>query len=46
MSNTTEDVVFLKVDVDESEELSTTYNITAMPTFTFFKRESRVCLKT
>jgi thioredoxin 1 len=35
-------VKFLKFDVDESEELSVAYEITAMPTFIFFKDGSIV----
>ncbi|XP_014488686.1 PREDICTED: thioredoxin-2 [Dinoponera quadriceps] len=32
-----EDVVFLKVDVDECEEIAAEYKITSMPTFVFIK---------
>ncbi|KAF4530578.1 hypothetical protein B566_EDAN006784 [Ephemera danica] len=35
-------VVFLKVDVDECEELAAEYSITAMPTFLFFKNKKTV----
>ncbi|CAG0922345.1 unnamed protein product [Notodromas monacha] len=38
------DVVFLKVDVDELEELTTLYNISCMPTFLFFKNSTKVKL--
>jgi len=30
-------IVFLKVDVDEAEEIATKYEIRAMPTFIYFK---------
>jgi len=33
MSNTFEDVVFMKVDVDDNAETAATYNVSAMPTF-------------
>lgn len=33
---------FLKVDVDEAEEISSTYNISAMPTFVFIKDGAEV----
>ena len=33
MSNTYDDVVFLKVDVDENAETAANYNVSAMPTF-------------
>ena len=36
------DVVFLKVDVDENEETSQEYSISAMPTFIFVKNNSKV----
>nr|CAH7730193.1 unnamed protein product [Callosobruchus chinensis] len=32
------DVVLLKVDVDECEELAREYNIAAMPTFVYIKK--------
>jgi len=32
------DVVFLKVDVDEAEEVAGKYEISAMPTFKFIKK--------
>jgi thioredoxin 1 len=42
MSNSMDDVVFLKVDVDEAEDVAQEYNITAMPTFVFLKKSKRV----
>jgi len=36
------DVIFLKVDVDECEEIASRYNISCMPTFLFFKSGERV----
>lgn len=33
LSNTYDDVVFLKVDVDENPETAANYNVSAMPTF-------------
>ena len=36
------DVVFLKVDVDECEELSTEHQISSMPTFIYFKNGEQV----
>ncbi|XP_011298684.1 thioredoxin-2 [Fopius arisanus] len=37
LSNEFTDIVFLKVDIDENEEISTEYEITSMPTFVFIK---------
>ncbi|XP_070541288.1 thioredoxin-like [Ptychodera flava] len=37
LSDEITDVVFLKVDVDDNSETAETYNISAMPTFVFFK---------
>ncbi|GAB6022345.1 Thioredoxin-2 [Chamberlinius hualienensis] len=37
MSQVYTDVVFLKVDVDENDEVAATYKISCMPTFAFFK---------
>jgi len=36
------DVVFLKVDVDECEEVATDYNISCMPTFILLKNSEKV----
>jgi len=36
------DVVFLKVDVDECEELAMQYQISCMPTFLFFKGGEKI----
>ena len=36
------DVKFLKVDIDQLEELAVEYNITAMPTFKFIKGQKEV----
>lgn len=36
------DVVFLKVDVDECEDIASDYEITAMPTFVFIKNKKKV----
>jgi len=42
MSTSMTDVVFLKVDVDEAEDVAGNYNVTAMPTFMFFKKGEKV----
>jgi len=42
MSNEMTDVVFLKVDVDENEEIATEYKVSAMPTFMFFKDGKKI----
>ena len=39
-------VVFLKVDVDEAEDVAQEYNISAMPTFVFLKNGQKVILIT
>jgi len=36
------DVVFLKVDVDECEDIAAEYEITAMPTFVFIKHKQKI----
>jgi len=38
----TEDVVFLKVDVDECEDIAAKYSVNAMPTFVFIKSGEKV----
>ena len=35
-------VVFLKVDVDEAEDVAAEYSIQAMPTFIFMKNKAKV----
>lgn len=35
-------VVFLKVDVDECEDVAAEYEITSMPTFVFIKNKNKV----
>merc|ERR1712012_1191950 len=42
MDKTMDDVVFLKVDVDECEDIAAEYNMTAMPTFIFIKSKAKV----
>ena len=42
MSEQMSNVVFLKVDVDQNEEAAAEYNISAMPTFIFFKGGKKV----
>ena len=37
LSESMEDVVFIKVDVDENQETAAKYNVSAMPTFVFIK---------
>lgn len=37
-----DEVVFLKVDVDENEEIASTYEISCMPTFLFIKKREKV----
>lgn len=37
-------VVFLKIDVDECEDLAQQFNITNMPTFVFLKKNAVVCI--
>lgn len=40
-----QDVLFLKVDVDECEEIAAEYEISSMPTFIFIKEGKVVCIK-
>merc|ERR1712141_599940 len=42
LSKKLEDVVFLKVDVDDVEDVAAEYKITAMPTFIFLKKKEQV----
>ena len=42
MSKMYPSVTFLKVDVDESAELTELYNVRAMPTFVFLKNGTQV----
>ena len=42
ISKTMSDVVVLKVDVDDCEDVAAEYKITAMPTFIFFKNKAKV----
>ncbi|CAN9509295.1 unnamed protein product [Ophioblennius macclurei] len=37
-----QDVVFLKVDVDEAEDIAAHYGITSMPTFIFFRNQAQL----
>merc|ERR1711976_99947 len=37
-----DNVVFVKVDVDENEDAASQYNISAMPTFVFIKNKEKV----
>lgn len=40
------DVVFLKVDVDENEDVAMVYQVSCMPTFVFIKEEKKVSYAT
>ena len=42
MTKTKENVVFLKVDVDDCEDTAAQYKITTMPTFLFVKSNTKV----
>ena len=42
MAGKMDNVVFLKVDVDEAEDVAGEYNISAMPTFVFLKDGKKV----
>ena len=35
-------VQFIKVDVDEQEEIAATYSVSAMPTFMFFRKGAKL----
>ena len=42
MSKEMPDVVFIKVDVDECEDVASDYNISCMPTFLYLKNGDKV----
>eukprot|EP00095_Tigriopus_kingsejongensis_P009072 maker-scaffold742_size103727-snap-gene-0.15 protein:Tk09072 transcript:maker-scaffold742_size103727-snap-gene-0.15-mRNA-1 annotation:"Thioredoxin-2" len=42
MAGSMAEVVFLKVDVDEAEDVAAEYNVTAMPTFILIKNSEKV----
>ena len=42
MAGEMSNVVFIKVDVDEAEDVAQEYNISAMPTFVFLKNGQKV----
>ena len=42
MSKSHDNVVFLKVDVDEAEDAAQEFNVSAMPTFIFMKSKVKV----
>ena len=42
MAEANPEVLFLKVDVDECEDLASDYNISCMPTFLFLKNGAKV----
>lgn len=42
MSEEMSDVVFLKVDVDELQDLAAEQSVSAMPTFFFFKKGTKI----
>lgn len=44
MSKEYTNVVFIKVDVDECEDIASEYNISCMPTFLFLKSGAKVSI--
>jgi len=46
MSKNMDNVVFLKVDVDEVEDITEEYQVQAMPTFIFIKKGEKVDILT
>ncbi|NEU34021.1 thioredoxin family protein, partial [bacterium LRH843] len=36
------DVVFLKVDIDECDDMATEYDVQSMPTFIFIKNSAKI----
>ncbi|MCR9066797.1 MAG: thioredoxin [Cytophagales bacterium] len=42
LSELEQTVIFMKVDVDELEDLAAKYDVSAMPTFLFFKNGEKV----
>ncbi|XP_043916978.1 thioredoxin-like [Protopterus annectens] len=42
MAGKYEDVLFLKVDIDEAEEVANCHNVRSVPTFIFFKNGQKV----
>ena len=36
------DVIFVKVDVDEADEVAASCGISAMPTFQYYKNETKI----
>ena len=45
LAEATPDVVFVKVDVDDNEEITEEYQVEAMPTILFFKNEKKLDAK-
>ncbi len=42
LSATMQDVIFVKIDVDQAEDLAAEFEVSAMPTFMFFKGGKKV----